>query len=351
MTAHDAWVASAKAGSIERELDRRGITLKRCGAERVGSCPRCGGKDRFSTNVNKNIWNCRGCAKGGDVIALVQHLDGADFLGACETLTGEKRPNGGNGRGIKMPDGEVLRALAERQEQHAREQEQREEQERQERAKQRDKARYLWRVSEPAGGTIVETYLRSRGIAVPPPASIRYLPARDEHHPAMITCYGIPDEPEPGVLEISESVITAAHLTLLKPDGSGKADADLNKLTIGSPAGRPLVLSPMNDLMGLAVTEGIEDALSVHQATGLGSWAAGSAGYMPQLVAAIEHLARRDEDASPDCITVFADSDDGGRRGARDLTDALRALSKKLAAACDPPTAEHFQVILKELAT
>ena len=50
-----------------------------------------------------------------------------------------------------------------------------------------------------------------------------------------------------------------------------KADVDPAKITIGSPTGAPLVLAPMNDLLGLAITEGIEDAISVHQETGLGS--------------------------------------------------------------------------------
>jgi hypothetical protein len=139
------------------------------------------------------------------------------------------------------------------------------------------------------------------------------------------------------------------HLTLLKPDGSSKADADPNKLTIGSPAGRPLVLAPMNDLMGLAICEGIEDALSVHQATALGAWAAGSASYMPKLVAAIKHLACREEDASPDCITVLADADEAGRRNGCALRSALLGLSKKLAAISLLP--EHFEVLVKELAT
>jgi phage/plasmid primase-like uncharacterized protein len=89
----------------------------------------------------------------------------------------------------------------------------------------------------------------------------------------------------------------------------------------------------MNDLMGLAITEGIEDALTVHQATGLGAWAAGSAGYMLKLVAAVEHLAGREYDASPDCITIMADDDDDGRRHARALAAALAELSTKLVAA------------------
>jgi hypothetical protein len=69
---------------------RRFTTLKRAGAnEHVGPCPHCGGKDRFGVNVRKRVWNCRGCAKGGDVIALVQHATGVTFTEAIAELTGE----------------------------------------------------------------------------------------------------------------------------------------------------------------------------------------------------------------------------------------------------------------------
>jgi DNA primase len=37
-----------------------------------------GGYDRFSINPKEQVWNCRGCAKGGDAISLVAHLDGLD---------------------------------------------------------------------------------------------------------------------------------------------------------------------------------------------------------------------------------------------------------------------------------
>ena len=107
----------------------------------------------------------------------------------------------------------------------------------------------------------------------------------------------------------------------------------------------------MNDLMGLAITEGIEDALSVHQAAGLGVWAAGSAPFMPNLVAAIEDLATaREYDASPDCITIFVDDDDVGRRNARALAAALAKLSTRLAAATLPRSTAHFEILLREAA-
>ena len=35
--------------------------------------------------------------------------------------------------------------------------------------------------------------------------------------------------------------------------------------------------------MGLGIAEGFEDALSIHQATGLGAWASGGASFMPKL--------------------------------------------------------------------
>jgi hypothetical protein len=53
----------------------------------VGPCPVCGGNDRFSINIRKQVFNCRG-ALGGDVIALVQHLDACDFVTAIATLIG-----------------------------------------------------------------------------------------------------------------------------------------------------------------------------------------------------------------------------------------------------------------------
>jgi hypothetical protein len=70
------------------ELMRRGIKLRRVGAEYVGPCPKCGGTDRFSVNPNKAVWNCRGCSTGGDVIDLVHHLDGGTFDMNVTTLAG-----------------------------------------------------------------------------------------------------------------------------------------------------------------------------------------------------------------------------------------------------------------------
>ena len=85
--APDHRLEEARAVRIEDEAARRGIKL-RGGNERSGPCPACGGTDRFSINVKKQLWNCRRCQRGGDVISLVRHLDGVGFEDAIETLFG-----------------------------------------------------------------------------------------------------------------------------------------------------------------------------------------------------------------------------------------------------------------------
>src|SRR5262249_25937848 len=89
---HRDWVERARAVPIEQETERRGFKLRREGLERVGACLKCGGDDRFAINTKKQIFNCRGCGKGGDVIELVEHLDGVDFNTACTQLTGQPPP-------------------------------------------------------------------------------------------------------------------------------------------------------------------------------------------------------------------------------------------------------------------
>lgn len=62
------------------------------GGEYQGSCIWCGGKDRMSAfpapaEAGKHPYvACRQCCQGGDAITIVQHLEGLDFLAACERL-------------------------------------------------------------------------------------------------------------------------------------------------------------------------------------------------------------------------------------------------------------------------
>jgi DNA primase len=90
MTAVDH-ISAARAVPIETVIEQRGIKL-RSRIERIGPCPRCAGTDRFSINTKKLVFNCRQCGARGDVIALVQFLDGSTFADACRMLAGEPPP-------------------------------------------------------------------------------------------------------------------------------------------------------------------------------------------------------------------------------------------------------------------
>jgi hypothetical protein len=194
---------------------------------------------------------------------------------------------------------------------------------------QHDKAQWLWHQRKPLAGSIAERYLRVRGFGGLLPATLSFLPAlKREHHPALIAAFGFADEPESGLLAAPRHV-GAVHLTLLKPDGSGKAEVEPNKLIIGSPLDKPIVLAPPNELLGLAICEGVETALSVHASTGLGVWAAGSAGRMPALAAVIPNYV--------ECVTIFQEADRAGQQQAQKLARALNPKVKEVRIAEAPP--------------
>jgi hypothetical protein len=183
-------------------------------------------------------------------------------------------------------------------------------------AARRNKARWLWPQRRPPEGTLVERYLReARRYNGPLPGTIGFLPARNAHAPAMISAFGMPDEIEPGVISIASAAVEAVHLTKLSSDGSAKAGTERDKIMVGTPRGVPIVVAPIGDQLGLAVTEGIEDAFSVHEATGLGVWAAGSATLMPGLAPVVPKWM--------ECVTIVADDDYTGRRNADELAIQL----------------------------
>jgi hypothetical protein len=185
------------------------------------------------------------------------------------------------------------------------------------------KARWLWSKRQPLAGSIAETYLRlrlqarlqARGYGGPLPTTLGFLPARGKHGPAMIAAFGLPDELEPGLLAIADEAVRGIHITRIAPDGSGKANTGADKIMLGASLGSPIVLAPVNDLLGLSIAEGIENALSVHATTGLGAWAAGSASRLTWLADVVP--------AYVECVTIMVDDDRDGRRYADALAKRL----------------------------
>jgi phage/plasmid primase-like uncharacterized protein len=160
----------ARAVRIEDELARRGLPFwTKARNNNLGQpCPMCGGNDRFSVNIRKQVFNCRGCGAAGNVIALVEALDGVGYLDAIATLAGEAPHNN------KVPpanDREHIDTTA---------------------TNNRAIALRLWVQATDPRRTLVERYLNGRCLDLPPEASndaIRFhehCPFGSEHYPAMI---------------------------------------------------------------------------------------------------------------------------------------------------------------------
>jgi CHC2 zinc finger len=252
--------------------------------QRYGPCPRCGGTDRFWIDPRKQCWGCRGCKEGGDVIALALFLQGCGFADAVELLAGQSLRPAANSTEVIAKDNNVGNTS--------------------------DVAAYLWSIRQPIQGSLAETYLReARGITCPLPPTLAFLPLHKDQPPRMIAAFGFAAETAPGVLE-APSRVTAIHRTFLAPDGLGRSA----KKFLGDLGDKPIVIAPPNDSLGLAITEGIEDGLSVYQATGLGVWVASCAGRMPVIARMVPRWI--------ECVMIYA-HDDGGKRDALDAANVL----------------------------
>lgn len=127
----------------------------------------------------------------------------------------------------------------------------------------REAARRLFAMSRPITGTIVETYLRNRGItALPGTGNLRF-------HPR---CYYRPDEHGPtetwpamiAAVTDLDGHLTGAHRTWLARDGSGKAPITTPRRAMGDLLGHAVRFGVAHDV--LAAGEGIETMLSLRMA-------------------------------------------------------------------------------------
>jgi Toprim domain/CHC2 zinc finger len=286
-------VVIARAVPIEDELGRHGIRLRRQGRELVGPCPVCGGTDRFAVSIAKKIWNCRGCDKGGDIIDLVQHLDGGEFLDAVETLTGQR------------PLGDATAAR-----EHARERDRinREEKAREDARKTADALRW-WNEGINIWNTPAQAYLASRACAgmfpVDRDAVFRWHPTcpfGGGHMPCLLALYRnvITDDPQ------------GVHRTPLTLDGKRPIGPDgetIKRKTYGPTTNAAIKLWPANTVGNrLVVGEGIETSVSAalhirHRGQALTpAWAcmnAGNIGDLPVL-------------EGVETLTILVDNDPSG---------------------------------------
>jgi hypothetical protein len=262
--------------NIEVEITRRGIRLVGRGAERCGPCPVCGGQDRFSINTNKQVWNCRGCGKGGDVLDLIQQLDGVDFRMArdmlgCDQVRSNIKP--------KVADQRNVAALR------------------------------LWDEATPIPGTLAATYLKRRGLELPPGCDAlrfhRSCQFGSGSYPCMIALFRDIHTDEP----------KAIHRTAL-----GTGGIKLGRKALGPMTGCAIKLMPDEDVtMGLVIGEGVETTLAGMQLGFRPTWALGSAG-------AIKNFPVL---SGVEALTILVDHDEADRNGRRAGPDAATACSQR----------------------
>ncbi|MCA0943380.1 toprim domain-containing protein [Salipiger pacificus] len=214
---------------------------------------------------------------GSDGRLLLHCFAGCDFRAVLGALQAQGLAEG---RPVE-PDREAIERRA--QEQQA---------DRQRRERQ---AWAVWRETVPLHRTPGEVYLRSRGIDIVPPRSLRFHPgcwhgATARRLPAMVAGIGGCEH-------------FAIHRTYLLPDGSGKADVEPNKVILGPCRGGVVELSASGS--PLIVAEGIETALSAGllRRTPARVWAALSTSGMRTL-----NLPQH-----PSTLVVAMDGDEPGR--------------------------------------
>lgn len=165
-------------------------------------------------------------------------------------------------------------------------------------------ARKIIASSVPSLGTLVENYLRSRNLVVPPSSSLRFHSGLRHPSgsiwPAMVA----------PVTRASDGGLVGIHRTFLARDGSGKAPIESAKMMLGPCAECAVHLAEPDEC--LMVGEGIETCLAAMQATGNPAWAALSTSGLKALI-----LPRQVRE-----VIILADGDEGGEAAAK--ASALR---------------------------
>ena len=193
-------------------------------------------------------------------------------------------------------------------------------------AKRIEAALAIWRSTTPARGTLVETYLRSRGLHLSSPmlrfhAGLKH-PSGDRW-PAMVAL----------VTRGTDDAPLAIHRTFLARDGGRKAAVDPQKMMLGPCRGGAVRLGDPTDL--LMVGEGIETCLAAMQATGNPTWAALSTSGLRTL----------DLPKDVHNVIVLADGDDAGEAAARDCAWRWKREGRGVRIA-RPPRGTDFNDIL-----
>ena len=273
------------------------LKLIRAGREWKACCPFH--EDRTpSFTLFGDRYHCFGCGASGDVLDFVQRSQGVGLREAADMLSGGNLPSVHVATLPPLDDGRD----------------------------RMEEARSLWASAVPAKGTLAETYLHMRGVSLPNNDCIRFARLRygksGPEHPALIAAIAALD-----------NTICGVQRTYLNSTGTGKAAVPKPKLSLGRVAGGAIRLTPCAARM--AVTEGLEDGLSVIKLFGQATWVAAGASMMPSMLFP----------PGVNDVTVCGDADQAGRDAAFKAARVFSA-SGKIARVLFPDAGKDFNEYL-----
>ena len=198
----------------------------------------------------------------------------------------------------------------------------------------------LWHRAQDATGSPADTYLAARGVL----GGWHIAPAADRTALRYLSRCPHPGGGElPAMLALIRNVQTgepqAIHRTYLRADGSGKAEVEPAKATLGPVAGGAIMLHPPCGDESLIVAEGIETALAAALLMRAPAWAAVSAGNL-------ERLALPTLPALPDLI-VAADHDQPGQRSAQAAATRWREEGRRVRVAMPKAPGADFADLME----
>jgi putative DNA primase/helicase len=155
-----------------------------------------------------------------------------------------------------------------------------------------------WLAASQAEGTLAERYLRNRGIHVPMPPSLRFMPSL--LHAPTGQCLPV----VVAAVHAESGDLSAIQRVFIRPDGLGKAQVTPAKMSLGPLGDGAVRLAPVGEVIGLC--EGWETGLSAMQLYDLPVWCALGAARMHCV--ALPAGVRK--------IVIFADNDAAGREAA-----------------------------------
>lgn len=273
-------LAAIRQGNPLPEVAARHVSLKLKGSEWTGCCPFHNEKSpSFTIFDGGERFHCFGCGASGDVLDFVQRAYGVALPEAARLLAGGDVPK------TALPAAPTA-----------------------EKVDRSPEARALWEGAGAAEGTPAQTYLRFRGITIPPPPSIRFAATPFGHRGHDLPCLIAAVQDVAGIVQGVQRIY-------VRPDGSGKADVPKPKLSLGRITGGAIRIGELGAGDTLLVCEGPEDGLSLHQMTGRPVWVAVGASNLRAMQFPPEVRE----------IIIGADNDPAGDTAAHAAADAFAA--------------------------